>query len=185
MTSGNWFWPASKNRSRGPFLSCDWITGKTRACYTLWIVSRMLAAHQHFERVRQVNVFEAQEPGLTSSGEDTSGFSLACAEDRQPWGVLGHGRSLLHQLSLPPPASGAGHPWAGGAMHLPGKRHRFLLGITESKSGALLLSSAHHCQALLDCCLCMIEDCWIMWLLTTDSTPPPVYPSHEYRDSDE
>lgn len=48
--------------------------------------SRMLAAHQHFERVKQVNVLEAQEPGLISSGEEISGFCSAGAEDRQLWG---------------------------------------------------------------------------------------------------
>lgn len=56
----------------------------------------MLVAYQHFERLVQVNVFKAQQPGLTSSGIDTSGFSLARAEDRQPWGGWGHGRTLLH-----------------------------------------------------------------------------------------
>lgn len=56
----------------------------------------MLAAHQHFEGVKQVNVFEAQEPGLTSSGEDTSGFCVARAADRQLWDGWGYGPSLLH-----------------------------------------------------------------------------------------
>lgn len=64
---------------------------------------------QDFERVKQGDVFEAQEPDVTSTGKDTSGFCLALAGDGQlgAWPVS-------PALALPPPSTG----WAGGIRHL-------------------------------------------------------------------
>lgn len=180
----NQFWPVSDNLSRRPFSDDHWITRKTRDCYTLWMISRKLASHQQFEKVKQVNVSKAQQPGLTSSSIDTSGLCLACAEDRQHRDGWGHGQSLLHQPFLPHPTSWAGQPWAG-IMHLPRRKSQFLLGITGSKRRALLGNSTRCRLPLLDCCFSMTEDCWIIWELTSDSAPLLVYPSHKYRDEDE